>query len=109
MPTELQRISTFATAAEKQRIKEDAEKCGLSVSRFVLFAALDQLPQPEQQQQIFFDLIFKVTFMEKTLNDINANLKAARQKKHIPVAGETEIKAAAEAVREFIKQAAEKF
>jgi uncharacterized protein (DUF1778 family) len=109
MPTELQRISTFATAAEKQRIQRDAEMCGLSVSRFVLFAAIDALPQPEQQAELFFDLIFQTKQLEKALKNISGNLKAARKSKHVPLAVETEIKQAAAAVSEFIKQAAEKF
>ncbi len=109
MPTQLQRISTFATAAEKQRIRSDAEKCGLSVSRFLLFAALDTLPQPEQQAELFFDLIFQAKQLEKSLIGIRDNLKAVRKTKNIPAAGELEIKQAAAAVQEFVKQAAEKF
>jgi hypothetical protein len=112
MPTELNRISTFTTAAEKRRIQKKAEKCGLSVSKFLLFAALDTLPPPEELQKLWFDFVLQVSLLNKTQTRNALNLEMLR--KQNPEVAELkaairEAKEAAAETKKLVKKLAEKF
>lgn len=79
MPTNLNRISVYLTAAEKRQVQKNAQKYGLTVSRFLSFTgSRDELPPTEAARNLYLDLIYEIKKAGNNLNQIARALNASR-------------------------------
>jgi hypothetical protein len=76
MPTKLQRIGIYLSRDEKKAIEKNAEKYGLTVSKFLTFVGSsdnNEPPPTADERKIIFDLYYQI---EKAGNNLNQVAKA---------------------------------
>ncbi len=105
-------ISVYVQPDEEKTIRKNADFYGLSVSKFLLSAGLDELPQPEALQDQWFDFVLQVSLLNKTQVRNALNLEILR--KQNPEISELkqaalEAKEAAAETKKLVKKLSEKF
>jgi hypothetical protein len=105
-------ISVYVQPDEEKTIRKNANFYGLSVSKFLLFAGLNELPQPEELQELWFDFVLQVSLLNKTQTRNALNLEMLR--KQNPEVDELkqailEAKEAAAETKKLVKTLSEKF
>jgi peptidoglycan hydrolase-like protein with peptidoglycan-binding domain len=107
MPTKLPHSSVYHTAEEKERLQKSAKFYGLNVSKFLLLAGLEELPEPEDTRKLLFQLIFEIRRTGANLSQIRRNLNAVRLTGEVEPVTDAEVKQAVKEFQEVIKQIGE--
>jgi hypothetical protein len=112
MTTKNKHLSVYVDADEEKTIRKNAAFFGLSVSKFLLTAGLNELPQPEELKQLWFDFVIEVSRLNKSQMRNALNLELL--KKGNPEITELksailEAKETAKETAALVKKLAEKF
>ncbi len=112
MSTKNKHLSVYVAPDEEKTIRKNANFYGLSVSKFLLVAGLNELPQPEELKDQWFDFVLQVSLLNKTQTRNALNLEMLR--KANPEVAELkaaiiEAKETAKETAKLVKMLAEKF
>ncbi len=105
-------ISVYADPKQEESIRKNAAFFGLSVSKFLLTAGLDELPQPEELKGQWRDFVIQVSLLNKTLTRNALNLEMLRKANPETMDLKSAILEAKETAKEtakLVKKLAEKF
>lgn len=79
MPSKLERIGIYLTKEDKETIEKNAEKYGLTVSKFLAFVGTrdNEIPATAEDKKIIFDLNYQIEKAGNNLNQVAKRLNIA--------------------------------